>query len=102
MEGPRPPIESEYDRVLEFLDNRLRPHSPWSIASEYPTALSRSNLNNIRIITEAEKVLSHAVLKPLIIKSPLAIFKVGAIGSVVAKLVGISDGAKNICLPKST
>lgn len=83
MEGPRPPSESEYNRVLEFLDHQLRPNSPWSVAKEYPTALSVSNLHNIRIITSEEQVLSHAVLKPLIIKTPLAIFKIGAIGSVV-------------------
>ena len=83
MDGPRSPIEAEYSRVLEFLDDRLRPDSQWSIASEYPTALGLNNLNNIRIITEAEQVLSHAVLKPLIVKTPHVIFKVGAIGSVV-------------------
>jgi len=83
MEGPRQPIESEYPQVLEFLDHRLRPGSKWSIASEYPTALGPQNLSNIRIITEAQKVVSHAVLKPLIIKTPQVIFKIGAIGSVV-------------------
>lgn len=83
MEGPRQPIESEYPQVLEFLDDRLRPGSQWSIASEYPTALGPQNLSNIRIITEAQKVVSHAVLKPLIIKTPNVIFKIGAIGSVV-------------------
>lgn len=83
MEGPRPPLESEYKQVLDFLDHSLRPNAGWSILSEYPTALSLSNIKNIRIITDEKKVLSHAVLKPLIIKSPTCIFKVGAIGSVV-------------------
>jgi|SRR6185312_864466 len=83
MEGPRSPLESEYSRVLEFLNSELRPDSGWSLASEYPTALSPNNLNNIRIITQAERVLSHAVIKPLIIRSPLAILKIAAIGSVV-------------------
>jgi hypothetical protein len=83
MEGPRAPVEAEYPRVLDFLDDRLRPDTKWSIASEYPTALSLQNLNNIRIITDAERVLSHAVLKPLIVKTPNVIFKIAAIGSVV-------------------
>ncbi len=83
MEGPRPPRETEYPQVLDFLRQELRPNSSWSLANEYPTALSLSNIHNIRIITDAEKVLSHAVLKPLIIRTPLAVFKVGAIGSVV-------------------
>lgn len=98
MEGPRPPSESEYSRVLEFLDLQLRPNMPWSVAKEYPTALSVSNMHNIRIITSEEQVLSHAVLKPLIIKTPLAIFKVGAIGSVVTDEAHRSQGLSKAIL----
>lgn len=83
MDGPRPPRETEYSQIMSFLQQELRPNHSWSLAKEYPTALSPSNIHNIRIITEDQKVLSHAVLKPLIIKTPLAILKVGAIGSVV-------------------
>jgi len=83
MEGPRPPRETEYPQILDFLHQELRPNVSWSLAHEYPTALSLSNIHNIRIIVESQKVLSHAVLKPLIIRTPLAVFKVGAIGSVV-------------------
>ena len=83
MEGPRSPRETEYPQVLEFLHQELRPTSNWSLASEYPTALSQSNMHNIRIITDEKKVLSHAVLKPLIIRTPMVVLKVAAIGSVV-------------------
>ncbi len=83
MEGPRPPRETEYPQILDFLRQELRPDASWSLANEYPTALSLSNIHNIRIITEEKKVLSHAVLKPLIIRTPLTVLKVGAIGSVV-------------------
>lgn len=83
MEGPRPPREIEYPQVLDFLHQELRPTANWSLANEYPTALGLSNLHNIRIIVEEKKVLSHAVLKPLIIRTPTAVLKIGAIGSVV-------------------
>ncbi len=86
MEGPRCPRETEYPQVLDFLHQELRPTSTWSLANEYPTALSLGNIHNIRIITEKsgeKKVLSHAVLKPLIIRTPMAVLKVAAIGSVV-------------------
>ncbi len=83
MEGPRAPNENELPQVFEFLNHQLRPQVSWSIASEYPTALNTTNRGNIRIITENSKILSHAVLKPLIIKTPTIIFKIGAIGSVV-------------------
>jgi hypothetical protein len=83
MEGPRPPQLSEFSHVLDFLNAQLRPGMNWSLEREYPTALTPTNLHNMRIITDASKVLSHAVVKPMVIKSPIAALKVAAIGSVV-------------------
>jgi predicted GNAT family N-acyltransferase len=83
MEGPRAPALQEYPEVVSFLDNSLRPGATWSIVSEYPTALTQQNLNNIRIIKDGKDVLSHAVIRPAIIKTPVAIYKAAAIGSVV-------------------
>lgn len=84
MEEPRQPHHEEFKSVLNFLNSKLRENANWSIATEYPTALTPNNIHNMRIITdENEAVLAHAVLKPLIIKSPHVVFKVGAIGSVV-------------------
>ncbi len=83
MQGPRTPNGSELHRVVEFLDNQLRENNTWTIASEYPTALSTANIHNMSIMTDDEKIISHAVLKTFVIKGPHAIFKVGAIGSVV-------------------
>ena len=40
MEGPRQPLEKEYAEILNFLKQELRPNTQWSVASEYPTALS--------------------------------------------------------------
>lgn len=83
MEGPRAPLQTEYPKVVEFLNKSLRSDYNWSIANEYPTAIAPNNLNNMRIIEDKGEVVSHAVLKPLIVRSPSIIFKVGAIGSVV-------------------
>ncbi len=102
MEGPRAPFSSEYPQVLEFLDTHLRPESEWSIASEYPTALHVNNLHNIRIIKSNNSIVSHAVVKPLIIKTPQTILKAGAIGSVVtdeaARNQGLSQSILKECL----
>jgi len=83
MEGPRSPQENEFSSVLQFLNANLRPQQGWSIQTEYPTALSNHNLKNMRIIKENDEILSHAVLRPLLTKTPVGIFKVAAIGSVV-------------------
>ncbi len=79
------PNPTEYERVIHFLNQTLRPNSPWSIAEEYPNALLPNNIHNISILKDGNDVVSHAVLKPLVVKSPHVIFKVGTIGSVVTK-----------------
>lgn len=83
MEGPRAPQESELPRIVRFLDSHLRPSHEWSITSEYPTAFAQTNLNNIRIITEHDEVVSHALIRPMIVKTPVGLFKVAGLGSVV-------------------
>ena len=83
MEGPRAPSESEISQIFQFLDTNLRPDHNWSITSEYPTAFAPTNLENIRVIMEDDGVLSHAVMRPMIMKTPIGLFKVAGIGSVV-------------------
>lgn len=83
MSNVRAPTPEEYTDLVKFLDQNLRPQNQWSITSEYPTALNKENIHNLRIITENNEFLSHAAFKPHIIKTPVAIFKAGAIGSVV-------------------
>ena len=83
MEGPRAPNVTEIPSVIRFLDTNLRPKGEWSITSEYPIAFSEANRNNIRIITENEEVLAHAVVRPMIVKTPAGLFKVAGLGSVV-------------------
>lgn len=83
MEGPRAPLHNEFPELLNFLDKELRPEKSWSLAAEYPTALSPNNIHNMRIITNENRFLSHAVMKPILMKTPTAVFKAAAIGSVV-------------------
>lgn len=84
MEGPRAPREQELNEVIQFLDHNLRKDQSWSISQEYPLAIHPSNINNIRIIKDPNgKLVSSAVVKPLLVKTPAGIFRVAAIGSVV-------------------
>lgn len=105
MEGPRSPTEDEFARVVDFLNVQLRPQSQWSIAQEYPTALTTTNLHNMRIIAQDDKILSHAVLKPLLVKTPHVVLKVGAIGSVVTdqsrRGEGLSTQILSSCLDEA-
>ncbi|MGZ3723585.1 MAG: GNAT family N-acetyltransferase [Bdellovibrionales bacterium] len=83
MEGPRPLFDHEMGAFVDFLSTNLRPDHKWSIADEYPLAIHDANLNNVRVMKDANAFVSAAVMKPLIIKCPAGLFKVAAIGSVV-------------------
>ena len=83
MKGPRSPDNLEYPKVLSFLDENLRSDVKWSISDEYPTAINPKNQHNIRIITDEENVLSHAVWRPLLVQTKMGLYKVAMIGSVV-------------------
>ncbi len=85
MEGPRAPHQTELPDLMNFLDRELRAEKSWSLAAEYPTAFTASNIHNMRIITDENKFVSHAVIRPILMKTPLAVFKAAAIGSVVTE-----------------
>lgn len=84
MQKPVAPELSELKDVYQFLDQRLRHGYSWSIQQEYPLAFDARNLNNMRIIKNGSEVISHAVLKTNLLKTPHAIFHVGMIGSVTS------------------
>lgn len=82
---PRSPKDEEKKELVDFLSQHLRPGVSWTIADEYPLAVTPSNFHNIRWIKDNEKILSVAVMKPLIAKTLAGLFRVTAIGSVVTE-----------------
>jgi GNAT superfamily N-acetyltransferase len=105
MDGPRAPTANEWPLVIDFLDQNLRPGQSWSIQNEYPLALGPGNLENVRVIVRDNQVLSHAVIKYLLIKTPIGFFKVAAIGSVVTSQEhrgqGLSKAVLDSCLQRA-
>ncbi len=83
MEGPRAPDLHEWTRVVEFLNTHLRAGRGWSIAAEYPTALTSANRSNSRVIFDGDKIISHAIVRPILVKNGIGVFKIAGIGSVV-------------------
>jgi GNAT superfamily N-acetyltransferase len=106
MDGPRAPTENEWPLVIDFLDQNLRAGQGWSIQKEYPLALGPGNIENVRVIVEDKKVLSHAVIKYLLIKTPIGFFKVAAIGSVITseshRGQGLSKAVLDSCIQRAT
>lgn len=106
MEGPRPLQENELQDVVGFLDKNLRTSHGWSIAEEYPLAIDSSNLQNFRIIKNGNEIISSALVKNIIIKNPVGVFKVAAIGSVVTspshRNQGLSQKILTECLHTAT
>jgi predicted N-acetyltransferase YhbS len=80
---PRAPENQELQQVYSFLDQHLRQGREWSVLQEYPLAFDPKNQLNMRIITDETGIISHAVLKPTILKTPYAVLNAGMIGSVM-------------------
>ncbi len=93
---------SEWPEINDFLIKNLRPESSWSLRDEYPLAFSDSNMKNVHVIRVDNKIVAHAVIEPLIIKTPFHLFKVALIGSVVTdpefRGQGLSKKIINDCL----
>jgi len=108
MEGPRAPTTQEFPELVDFLNKNLREQTvaAWSIAEEYPTAVNAENIQNFRIIKEEMKILSHALMKPIMCKTRRGLFKVGALGSVVTeneyRNQGLSQTIIKDCLSSMT
>ncbi len=106
MLEPRPPREEERRELIQFLSQQLRPTSTWSIAEEYPLAMTQNNLHNLRFIKDEEQILSAAVMKPMVIKTLAGLFRVTAIGSVVThpekRKQGLSHQVMESCIQSAT
>lgn len=76
------PTPEQLPRILEFLNAQLRPNAQWSIFDEYPLAFAQKNLENLRIVEVEGRIVAHALVKYLLVRSPAGLFKVAAIGSV--------------------
>ncbi len=102
MEGPRAPTSNEYSDIVEFLNKNLRNNISWSVTEEYPTVFNEQNLHNFRIIKDDTGILSHAAIKPTIVKTRRGLFKVGCLGSVITneehRNQGLSQNVINECL----
>lgn len=84
MQKPRAAEFNELQNIYQFLDKNLRSSVNWSVQQEYPLAFDPKNSNNIRIVKdENQDIISHAVIKPTILKTPYAVFNVAVIGSVM-------------------
>jgi N-acetylglutamate synthase-like GNAT family acetyltransferase len=83
MEGPKSPTAKELPELMSFLDSQLRKDQGWSLSQEYPLVFDERNRHNLHFIKDEAKFVSHAAVKELIIRTPVGLFKAGAIGSVV-------------------
>lgn len=105
MLKPRAPQTNELTDVISFLDTHMRKDQSWSVRDEYPLAFSAQNLNNIRIIREEKSILSHAVVKPVLMKTPYSVMNVCTIGSVLTdptkREQGLSSQVINDCIDQA-
>lgn len=84
MEAKKP-TPAQWPQIDSFLTQNLRQKVNWTLSQEYPLAFAEKNRSNIRIISEGNEIISHAVVHPSLIRTNYHLFKVGLIGSVVTK-----------------
>lgn len=107
------PDLTELKDVISFLNRELRPQAGWSIDLEYPSCFRSTGslppTHYMRVIKakidplqQEEQIVSHALVRPLLVKTPVGVFKVAAIGSVVtaqnARGRGYSKATIESCL----
>lgn len=105
MIKPRAPQNHELSDVISFVDTHMRKEQAWSVREEYPLAFAPQNISNIRIIKNESQILSHAVVKPLLMKTPYALLNVCTIGSVLTdpseRHQGLSSQVINDCIEQA-
>ena len=106
MLEPRALKSHEMDSAIEFLNKNLRDKTNWSIENEYPLAIGPHNKENMFVIKDENSIISHALAKYLVLKTPLGLIKVATIGSVVTnesfRNQGYSQKVLKSCLDKAT
>jgi N-acetylglutamate synthase-like GNAT family acetyltransferase len=103
------PAESpaiKLSKIVSFVTRELRPNCEWTIQDEYPHVFQERNIHNLKYIEKEGTPVTHAALKPIIIKTPQLLYKVAAIGSVVThssyRGQGLSSQVISECLKEAT
>ena len=82
MEGPRACRPDEYDETVALINSVFRAGADQDSGADYPLALGRSNLQNMRVIEEDGKIVCHAAVAVRTIIAAGDFFPVGIIASV--------------------
>ncbi len=98
MEGPRPLFENELGELVQFLTQHLRQGSPWTIADEYPLAITNGNLNNVRVIRDNKDFFIGRGDEAARDQNASCVFKMAAIGSVVTNPLHRNQGLSQAVL----
>jgi len=75
--------EAIYPQVISFLQKNLQENVPFHIVDEYPLALSKDNMERMKVMLINDKVVSHCYWFPYTIETSIGKLKVAGIGSVV-------------------
>ena len=62
MEGPRAANKQELETILSLVNLVFRSGVNQDMASDYPLVFDKKNLNNLRVILEEGKIISHAAM----------------------------------------
>ena len=98
MEGPRGCKKEEFEEVIALINSVFREGTDQDISTDYPLVFNKSQLKNMRIIKEDDRVVCHIPVVPREVVASDDRFTIAIIGPTVTHLDYRQRGYGTLCL----
>ncbi len=98
MEGPRGCKKEEFEEVIALINSVFREGTDQDISTDYPLVFNKSQLKNMRIIKEDDRVVCHVPVVPREVVASDDRFTIAIIGPTVTHLDYRQRGYGTLCL----
>lgn len=98
MEGPRACKEEEFEEVIALTNSVFREGTDQDISTDYPLVFNKSQLKNMRIIKEDDRVVCHVPILPREVIASDDRFIIAIIGPTVTHPDYRRKGYGTLCL----
>ncbi len=98
MEGPRACKKEEFEEVIALMNSVFREGTDQDISTDYPLVFNKSQLKNMRIIKEDDRVVCHVPIVPQEVVASDDRFIIAIIGPTVTHPDYHRKGYGTLCL----
>ena len=82
MEGPRAARSDEYDQVVDLVNRVFRTGVDQNVTTDYPLVFAADNRENLRVVVEDDRVVTHMATAPRTVIDQKCRFEVSMINAV--------------------